>query len=84
VLVPEIVLGFLVATAFWLLIAIIYLPDALLHVLKDWQTLIASIVALIAAYIAFHNTTRSIRNAEDLERPGMMSASRILLARTWI
>jgi len=40
--------------------------------LHDWQTLAAattaSIVASIATYIAFQNTTRSLRHAESLEK----------------
>jgi hypothetical protein len=34
---------------------------------KDWQTLVAATVALIAAVVAFHNTSRSLRDAERLE-----------------
>jgi hypothetical protein len=70
--IPEIVLGFLLATAFWLLFGIISLPDTIAAWLAKWQILtgatVASIVASTAAYIAFHNTSRSIRNAEDLEK----------------
>ncbi len=36
--------------------------------LKEWQTLAAAIVALIAAYIAFGNTTRSLRHTEGVEK----------------
>jgi hypothetical protein len=70
------VLGFLLATAFWLLFGIMSLPDAIAAfaiaaLLVKWQTLagaiVASIVASTAAYIAFHNTTRSLRHAEELE-----------------
>lgn len=64
--VPEIVLGFLLATAVWALLAVIGLPDAISS-LKSWQTLIAATVALFAAAIAFHNTTRSLREAKQLE-----------------
>lgn len=35
--------------------------------LKDWQTLTAATVALIAAFIAFQNTSRSLRHSERLE-----------------
>ena len=65
-------LGFLLATVFWLLFGIISLPDAIAAWLTRWQTLagatVASVVASTAAYVAFHNTRRSIRNAEDLEK----------------
>jgi hypothetical protein len=35
--------------------------------LHEWQTLVAALVALLAAVIAIHNTTRSLRQAADQE-----------------
>jgi hypothetical protein len=42
-------------------------PEGVTGWLKAWQTLAAAIVASIAAYIAFRNTTRSLNQAERLE-----------------
>jgi hypothetical protein len=36
--------------------------------LHQWQTLVGAFVALIAACVAFRNTTRSLRQAEKLEK----------------
>lgn len=36
--------------------------------LHDWQTLVAALVAIVAAGVAFHNTTRSLNQAEELEK----------------
>lgn len=44
------------------------LPDGILSFLQKWQTLLGALVAIIAAYIAFENTSRSLRHSEDLER----------------
>jgi hypothetical protein len=44
------------------------LPDDVTGVLKEWQPLIATLVAIGAAYIAFSNTSRSLTHAEKLER----------------
>ncbi len=70
--IPEIVLGFLLATVLWTgLVVLVDGPGDFAAWLHKWQTLagaiVASIVATTAATIAFHNTTRSIRNAEKLE-----------------
>jgi hypothetical protein len=47
------------------------MPDDFAAWLQNWQTLagaiVASIVASTAVSIAFHNTTRSLRHAEELE-----------------
>lgn len=43
------------------------IPDSFLAWLQKWQTLSAAGVASVAAYIAFQNTTRSLRHAERLE-----------------
>ena len=42
-------------------------PESIAAWLKGWQTLAAAVVASIAAYIAFQNTTRSLTHAERLE-----------------
>ncbi|HUD85501.1 MAG TPA: hypothetical protein VMR17_03560, partial [Xanthobacteraceae bacterium] len=42
-------------------------PDSFVAWLQRWQTLAAAGVASVAAYIAFQNTTRSLRQAERLE-----------------
>lgn len=65
--VPEIVLGFLLAIALWALFAILSLPDVVAAWLLKWQTLASATVAVIAAYIAFNNTSRSLRQAQELE-----------------
>jgi len=69
--VPEIVLGFLLATALWALFGVLNLPDAAAAWLHKWQTLVgalaAATVASIAIYFAVRNTTLAIRHAEDLE-----------------
>jgi hypothetical protein len=43
------------------------MPNGFVAGLQQWQTLTAAMVALFAAGIAFHNTTRSLRHAENLE-----------------
>jgi hypothetical protein len=43
------------------------LPDGFAGWLRQWQTLVASTVALIAAAVAFHNTTRTLRQGAELE-----------------
>lgn len=43
------------------------LPNGFAAWLRQWQTLLAATVALFAAGIAFHNTTRSIRQAAEQE-----------------
>ena len=35
---------------------------------KQWQTIIAAMIALLAAFIAWKNTNRQIENANNLER----------------
>lgn len=64
--VPEIVLGFLLATALWALFAILRLPDVVAAWLLKWHTLTGATVAVVAAYLAFHNTTRLLRQTEEL------------------
>jgi hypothetical protein len=44
------------------------LPNGVAGWLQQWQTLVSAMVALIAAYIAFRNTSRSLQHAERLER----------------
>lgn len=61
---PEIVLGFLLATAFWALCAVLAMPDVIVSWLHKWQTLVGAMVALFAAGIAF----RSLRQADELEK----------------
>jgi hypothetical protein len=43
------------------------MPHGFVTWLQSWQTLIAALVAILAAGIAFHNTTRSLREGERLE-----------------
>jgi hypothetical protein len=43
------------------------MPHGFVAWLQSWQTLIAAFVAILAAGIAFHNTTRSLRDGERLE-----------------
>jgi hypothetical protein len=43
-------------------------PDGISGWLRGWQTLAAALVASIAAYIAFQNTSRSLAHAEQLEK----------------
>lgn len=60
----------LIALGAWIFVALplIYLPSGtLVSSLQNWQTSIAAGVALVAASIAFHNTTRSLSHAERLE-----------------
>ncbi len=50
--------------------------------LQKWQTMASASVALVAAFIAFHNTTRSIRGAREQEthrRKRKQSAVRAVL-----
>ncbi|MBB4375620.1 hypothetical protein [Bradyrhizobium sp. SBR1B] len=64
---------FALAGAFvWLFVALplIYLPEgwaAFFKWLHNWQTLVAAGVALLAAMLAFHNTTRSLTHSEQLD-----------------
>jgi hypothetical protein len=44
------------------------LPHGVAEWLQHWQTLVAAFVASIAAYIAFQNTSRSLRHTEGLEK----------------
>jgi hypothetical protein len=62
-----VVLMFIVLVAIWLGI-VGPMPNGVADWLQKWQTLAAASVASIAAYIAYRNTTRSIRNAEELEK----------------
>ena len=58
---------FIIAVVTWLGI-VGPLPNTFAVVLEKWQTLIAAFVALIAAYIAFQNTSRTLRNSRRLEK----------------
>jgi hypothetical protein len=69
--IPEIVLGFLIATAIWTLLAALGLPDLAPGWLQRWQPLVGATVGAtitaIAVYFAIQNTNRTIRQADDLE-----------------
>jgi hypothetical protein len=61
-----IILILIVLLAVWLGIAG-PLPEGFPAWLQKWQTLAAALVASIAAYIAFRNTSRTLNHAEKLE-----------------
>ncbi|MFZ2082477.1 MAG: hypothetical protein WAV38_38640 [Xanthobacteraceae bacterium] len=43
------------------------MPRGFVAWLQNWQTLVAALVAVGAAGVAFHNTTRSLRDGKRLE-----------------
>ncbi|MET3907095.1 hypothetical protein ABID59_001426 [Bradyrhizobium sp. S3.3.6] len=54
----------------WLFVVLpsIYLPEgAFLSWLQRWQTLVGATVAMIAAALAYYNTTRSIKHARQID-----------------
>lgn len=60
----------LAALGVWLFVVLpsIYLPEgAFLSWLQRWQTLVSATIAMIAAALAYYNTTRSIRHARQLD-----------------
>lgn len=60
----------LAAAGVWIFVVVpsIYLPEgAFLSWLQRWQTLVGATVAMIAAAIAYYNTTRSIKHARQLD-----------------
>jgi uncharacterized membrane protein len=70
--IPDIALVVTVLAMMWLGIV------AFAPWLHEWQTLVAALVALFAAVIAFHNTTRSLRQTAEQEtiRRGRKHAAR--------
>jgi hypothetical protein len=62
-------LGAMTMLAVWLLVVLpmVYSTPGFLTLLQSWQTLISAMVALVAAGVAYWNTNRLVRQAEELE-----------------
>jgi hypothetical protein len=65
--IPEVVLGFLVATALCSLFGAVTAPAAFVAWLHEWQTLLGATIAALAIFAALYNSTRAIRHADSLE-----------------
>jgi hypothetical protein len=81
----KIALVALIALAVWLLICLplIYLPNASstwIETAQRWQTLIASCVAIVAAIIAWTNTSRTLKANSKLELQRRQQKHRALRA----